>query len=167
MFMGLVRFQARLFSWRRKVDRSATRVAIVGAGVPGASIIREMLRSPASGRCPVVVVDDDVRAHGRSLLGVPVVGSGRELDRVVERFEAREVLVADPGADQTLLRTAMEGAERAKVPRQGAAAGPRAADRSRRPSATSATCRSTTCSVASRSSPTATASWPRSRPAGS
>ena len=35
MFMGLVRFQARLFSWRRKVDRTGTRVAIVGAGLPG------------------------------------------------------------------------------------------------------------------------------------
>lgn len=116
MFMGLVRFQARLFSWRRKVDRSATRVAIVGAGLPGASIIREMLRSPASARCPVVVVDDDVRTHGRSLLGVPVVGAVSDLDRVVERYRAREVLVADPGADQTLLRSAMEGAERAKVP---------------------------------------------------
>jgi FlaA1/EpsC-like NDP-sugar epimerase len=116
MFMGLVRFQARLFSWRRKVDRSATPVAIVGAGGPAASIIREMVRTPASGRTPVVIVDDDVRAHGRSLLGVPVVGSVADLDRVVARFQAREVLVSDPGADQTLLRRAMEGAERAKVP---------------------------------------------------
>ncbi|HWM21855.1 MAG TPA: nucleoside-diphosphate sugar epimerase/dehydratase [Ilumatobacteraceae bacterium] len=116
MFMGLVRFQARLFSWRRKVDRTGTPVAVVGAGVPGASIIREMARSPMSRRYPVVVVDDDVRTHGRSLLGVPVVGSVANLERAIERFRAREVLVADPGADQILLRTAMEAAERAKVP---------------------------------------------------
>jgi FlaA1/EpsC-like NDP-sugar epimerase len=115
-FMGLVRFQARLFSWKRKVDRSATPVAVVGAGVSGASIIREMLGSPASRRSPVVVIDDDVRTQGRSLLGVPVVGGVATLDQVVRRFDAREVLVADPNADQDLLNVAMEGAERAQVP---------------------------------------------------
>ena len=115
-FMGLVRFQARLFSWKRKVDRSATPVAVVGAGVAGASIIREMLGSPASRRSPVVVIDDNVRSQGRSLLGVPVVGRVATLDQIVRRFDAREVLVADPNADQDLLNVAMEGAERAQVP---------------------------------------------------
>jgi FlaA1/EpsC-like NDP-sugar epimerase len=116
MFMGLVRFQARLFSWRRKIDRSATRVAVVGAGAAGAAIIREMQQTAGTGRAPVVVVDDDARAQGRSLLGVPVTGSVEQLDLVVGRFNAKEVLVADPGADQALLRLAMEGAERAGVP---------------------------------------------------
>ncbi|MET0577164.1 MAG: nucleoside-diphosphate sugar epimerase/dehydratase [Ilumatobacteraceae bacterium] len=115
MFMGLVRFQARLFSFRRKVDRSAVRVAIVGAGFSGASIVREMLRTP-SGRAPVVVVDDDVRSHGRSLLGVPVVGSVADLASAVERYGAREVIVADPSASHALLTAAMEQAERAEVP---------------------------------------------------
>jgi FlaA1/EpsC-like NDP-sugar epimerase len=116
MFMGLVRFQARMFSWRRRVDRSATRVAIVGGGTRAAAVIREMQRSPSIARRPVVVVDEDNRVHGRSLLGVPVVGAVADLDHIVHRFQAREVLVADPNADHRLLRTAMEGAERAKVP---------------------------------------------------
>jgi FlaA1/EpsC-like NDP-sugar epimerase len=116
MFMGLARFQVRLFSWRRKTDRTATPVAVVGAGGPGASIIREMQGSPAIGRVPVVVIDDDPRARGRSLLGVPVVGDVATLDQAVERYGAREVVVADPGADQNLLQIAMQGAERARVP---------------------------------------------------
>ncbi len=45
-----------------------------------------------------------------------MVGAVADLDHIVGRFQAREVLVADPNADQRLLRTAMEGAERAKVP---------------------------------------------------
>jgi FlaA1/EpsC-like NDP-sugar epimerase len=116
MFMGLVRFQARLFSWRRKTDHTAVPVAVVGAGAPGASFIREMKGSPAIGRVPVVVVDDDPRAHGRALLGVPVVGGVASLEHAVERFGAREVVVADPSADQNLLQVAMQGAERARVP---------------------------------------------------
>ncbi|MGH9118781.1 MAG: polysaccharide biosynthesis protein [Acidimicrobiales bacterium] len=116
MFIGLVRFQHRLFSWRRKIDRSASRVAVVGAGSAGAAIVREMKRSTDTGLTPVVVIDDDVRKQGRSLLGVPVVGHIATLDRVVERYHADEVLVAVPSADQQLMREVMRGAELAKVP---------------------------------------------------
>jgi CoA-binding domain len=59
MFIGLARFQARLFSWRRRTDRTTTPVAVLGAGGPGPSIIREMQSTPAIGRIAVVVVDDD------------------------------------------------------------------------------------------------------------
>jgi FlaA1/EpsC-like NDP-sugar epimerase len=116
MFIGLVRFQHRLFSWRRKIDRSASRVAVVGAGSAGASIVREMRRSANTGVTPVVVVDDDVRKQGRSLLGVPVVGDIANLGRVVERYRADEVLLAVPSADQQVIRDVMQGAELAKVP---------------------------------------------------
>jgi FlaA1/EpsC-like NDP-sugar epimerase len=116
MFIGLVRFQHRLFSWRRKIDRTASRVAVVGAGSAGASIVREMKRSANTGVAPVVVIDDDVRKQGRSLLGVPVVGDIANLGRVVERFHADEVLLAVPSADRQVIRAVMQGAERAKVP---------------------------------------------------
>jgi FlaA1/EpsC-like NDP-sugar epimerase len=116
MFIGLVRFQHRLFGWRRKIDRSASRVAIVGAGSAGASILREMHRSSDIGLTPVVVVDDDARKQGRSLLGVPVVGDIDHLDRVIERFDADQVLVAMPSADQQLIRTVMKRAEVVRVP---------------------------------------------------
>jgi FlaA1/EpsC-like NDP-sugar epimerase len=116
MFIGLVRFQHRLFSWRRKIDRTASRVAVVGAGEAGAAIVREMKRSSGTGVTPVVVIDDDVRKQGRSLLGVPVVGDIGSLDAVVERYDADEVLMAVPSADQQLIRDVMHGAELAKVP---------------------------------------------------
>jgi FlaA1/EpsC-like NDP-sugar epimerase len=116
MFIGLVRFQHRLFSWRRKIDRSASRVAVVGAGSAGAAIVREMKRSSDTGVAPVVVVDDDVRKQGRSLLGVPVVGDIGTLGRVIERYRADEVLLAVPSADQQMVRVVMHEAELAKVP---------------------------------------------------
>lgn len=116
MFMGLVRFQARLFSFRRKIDLTATPVVVIGAGHAGASIIRDMQRSPESGRQPVAVVDDDGRTHGRALLGVPVVGAVADLPSVVARFRAREALMADPAAHRDDVRAAMEAAECAAVP---------------------------------------------------
>ena len=114
--MGLARFQTRLFGSRRHSDRTATRVALVGAGDAGAAIVREMRRRPDNGRTPVVVVDDDSRKQGRLLLGVPVVGDIAHLDAVVKEYDAEEVLVTIPSANQELLNTIMHGADVANVP---------------------------------------------------
>ena len=114
--MGLVRFQFRLFSLRRQVDQSATRVAVVGAGEAGAALVREMQRRPDNGRTPVVIIDDDLRKQGRLLLGVPVVGDTSHVDAVVAEHRAEEVLVAIPSANQELFSTVVQGAEMAAVP---------------------------------------------------
>ena len=72
--MGVLRFHSRLFAWQRGSKRLGLRVAVIGSRDTGAAAIREMLRSPGAGLVPVAVFDDDPRAHGLSLLGVPVVG---------------------------------------------------------------------------------------------
>jgi FlaA1/EpsC-like NDP-sugar epimerase len=119
MVMGAARFQGRL---RRRSGspspdaHSATRVAIVGAGDAGASIVREMRRQGETDRVPVAIVDDDPRKQGRSMLGVPVVGGIANLPEVVQYFRADEVLVAIPSADQQLINEIMDGAELAGVP---------------------------------------------------
>ncbi len=117
MVMGAARFQGRL---RRRAGSSggtaAARVAIVGAGDAGASIVREMRRQAETDRVPVVIVDDDPHKQGRSMLGVPVVGDIASLPDVVQYFRADEVLVAIPSADQQLINEIMQGAEMAGVP---------------------------------------------------
>ena len=119
MVMGAARFQGRL---RRRSSSatpdtaSATRVAIVGAGDAGATIVREMRRQTETDRVPVAIVDDDPRKQGRSMLGVPVVGDIANLPEVVQYFKADEVLVAIPSAGQQLINEIMDGAELAGVP---------------------------------------------------
>jgi len=116
MLMGFARFQVRLLGSRKQVDRMATRVAVIGAGEAGAAIVREMQRRPDNGRTPVVIVDDDPRKTGRSLLGIPVVAGTETIGEVVREHRAEEVLVAIPSADQELLNTVIMGAELAAVP---------------------------------------------------
>lgn len=116
--MGLARFQARMFGSKRYLDRSATQVVVVGAGSAGATIVREMIRQPDTGRTPVAVVDDNPRKQGRSLMGVPVVGDISKLAAVVKQYGGQEVLVAIPSANQELLHEIMQGAQLAAVPLQ-------------------------------------------------
>jgi len=100
VLQGLVRFQSRLFALRRNQREAGDfglRVAVVGAAANGAHAIREMLASPRAGLVPVVVVDDDARLRGRSLLGVPVAGSIDDLRKLVDQYEVHQVLLAMVG----------------------------------------------------------------------
>jgi FlaA1/EpsC-like NDP-sugar epimerase len=116
MLMAIARFQVRLWGRRPSAGRSATRVAVVGAGEAGAAIVRDLRRLPDNDRVPVVVVDDDPRKQGRSLLGVPVVSGTATLGEIVGRYRADEVLMAIPSADQQVVRAVMQGSEGAGVP---------------------------------------------------
>jgi FlaA1/EpsC-like NDP-sugar epimerase len=117
-FLGGLRFQSRLFAFNRAMVRSdaGLRVAIVGAGKAAASIVREMLDHPNEGLVPVVVIDDDRRKHGLSLLGVPVVSGTDGLAAAVKRFDAQQVVLAVTAADRSLVERVAEGAEAAGVP---------------------------------------------------
>jgi FlaA1/EpsC-like NDP-sugar epimerase len=118
MVMGAARFQGRLRrrSGANADHTAATRVAVVGAGDAGATIVREMRRPVHADRVPVVIVDDDPRKQGRSMLGVPVVGDIANLPAVVAHFRVDEVLVAIPSADQQVINNIMDAAELAAVP---------------------------------------------------
>jgi FlaA1/EpsC-like NDP-sugar epimerase len=117
-FLGGLRFQSRLFAFNRSLARSDTglRIAIVGAGKAAASIVREMLDHPHAGLRPVLVVDDDRRKHGLSLLGVPVVSGTDGLAAAVKRFDAQQVVLAVTDADRALVERVAAGAEAAGVP---------------------------------------------------
>ena len=113
--MGLIRFHSRLFAWQRGSKRLGLRVAVIGSRDAGAAAIREMLRSPGGGLVPVAVFDDDVRAHGLSLLGVPVVGSIDEIPKATGRFTIQQVLLAIPSPSPELVERALRASEQAGV----------------------------------------------------
>ena len=67
--MGLLRFQSRLFSFRRSLDQPGLGVVVIGAGDAGAALVSDMLHSPRAGFRPVAVLDEDLNRHGRSFRG--------------------------------------------------------------------------------------------------
>jgi FlaA1/EpsC-like NDP-sugar epimerase len=117
LLAGATRFQSRLFALRRgQSDQPGLRVVVLGAGESGASLVREMLRSPKAGLMPIAMLDDDPRTHGRHCLGVPVVGSISDLPRVAADTVVHQAVlaVADPPVE--LVRRAADLAELAEIP---------------------------------------------------
>lgn len=117
MLVGAIRFRSRLFAFRRgrEHQRLGLRVAVIGSRSAGAAIVREMLDAPLAGFVPVVVLDDDPASHGRSLLGVPVLGGIDRLAEAVDRFQVHQALLAASSPDKDLVRRAATEAESAGV----------------------------------------------------
>lgn len=115
MATGALRFHSRLFAWQRGSRRTGLRVGIIGSRDAGAAAIREMLRSPGAGLVPVAVFDDEPHEHGRSLMGVPVVGSLADLPAAAERFMIQQVLLAIPNPSPHLVDVALSACEMAGV----------------------------------------------------
>jgi FlaA1/EpsC-like NDP-sugar epimerase/dTDP-4-amino-4,6-dideoxygalactose transaminase len=115
---GGVRFQSRLFALERQRTRAAksVRALIVGAGSPGAALAYELLHTE-SGRDVKVVgfVDDDARLHGRSLRGIPVLGSTGDLEDLCRRNEIDRILIALPGAGREQTKPIVDRALRTEA----------------------------------------------------
>ncbi|MGH2727373.1 MAG: polysaccharide biosynthesis protein [Actinomycetota bacterium] len=117
MAFGAIRFQSRLFSVRRRSAMSEhKRVLLIGAGDAGAMLLRDILRNPSTGLEPVGLIDDDVTKVGRSLHGVPVLGTRSAIPGLVDKLRVDQVLLAIPSATSELVRDIAALSEESDVP---------------------------------------------------
>ncbi|MGH2677418.1 MAG: nucleoside-diphosphate sugar epimerase/dehydratase, partial [Actinomycetota bacterium] len=113
---GAIRFQSRLFAFRRRTDAPEPKqVLIVGAGDAGSMVLRDIVRNSAMGLRPVGIVDDDPRKRGRSLHGVRVVGDRGDIPDLVARMKVDQVLFAIPSARGDVVRDVVACCEQADV----------------------------------------------------
>ena len=75
-----------------------------------------MRRDPRGGLTPVVMLDDDVRKHGRSCSGVLVHGGLDQLVELSRTTELHQVILAVPSATQEMVRRAADLADAADLP---------------------------------------------------
>ena len=116
MLMGLVRFQSRLFSWRRHAGEGGMRVVVIGAGDAGVSLVADMQRNQRAGFHPVAVIDEDRKLHGRSFMGVQILGDLRDLPEVVAAIGANLAVFTETGSDHPTINEAAAIAEQAGIP---------------------------------------------------
>jgi FlaA1/EpsC-like NDP-sugar epimerase len=114
---GTIRFQARLFGFRRREAQVSTkRVLVVGASTAGAMLLQDLLENPHLGFDPVGVVDDDSRKFGLTLRGVRVLGSRAAIPFLVDRLQVDQVLLAIPSATSEIIRDVAALCEESEVP---------------------------------------------------
>ena len=85
------------------------------AATPGPPPSGRCSAAPGPGLVPVAVFDDDPRAHGLSLLGVPVVGCIDDIPEAASRYTIQQVLLAIPSPSPELVERALRASEDAGV----------------------------------------------------
>ncbi|HET6997730.1 MAG TPA: polysaccharide biosynthesis protein, partial [Solirubrobacterales bacterium] len=73
-------------------------VLVIGAGSGGQMVVRELQLNPNLGATAIGFVDDDPRKRGMRMLGLKVLGSTKEIARILDETEPDEVVIAIPSA---------------------------------------------------------------------
>ena len=79
-------------------------ILIVGAGSAGEKILREIIENDHLNYRVVGFLDDDPRKQGRSIHGIPILGTLPETPRIVEKHGISEILIAIPSATGDQIR---------------------------------------------------------------
>lgn len=78
--------------------RIRSRILIYGAGVAGVTLLRRVRSDTACGVEVVAFVDDDPAKRNAIVQGVPVGGTGGDLELAIQRYRADEIWIAAPSA---------------------------------------------------------------------
>jgi FlaA1/EpsC-like NDP-sugar epimerase len=114
-----VRIRGELF--RENTGQLRTGILIYGAGASGAELVHEI----HSNRCTRYAVkgflDDDPLKHGAVILGVPVLGTGRDAFSIVQELNRRgpvveEIIIAMRSATGKQMREALANCRAARIP---------------------------------------------------
>jgi FlaA1/EpsC-like NDP-sugar epimerase len=115
--LGGIRLTGRLYRelWHPKREK---RVLIYGAGDAGAMIVRDMKNNPFYDYEPVGFVDDNPAKVGQWIHGVRVLGTRRDLAKVIVEEAPHTLLAAMPRVEAVTLREIVKALEPFKVPIQ-------------------------------------------------
>jgi FlaA1/EpsC-like NDP-sugar epimerase len=106
---------------RRTYNKKQSNVLIYGAGAAAVTILKELKANPALQYKVVGLLDDDRSKRGMSLMGAPVIGTGRDLARLAVRYIRRGdplqlVLIAMPSASGREMQDAVSNCRMAGIP---------------------------------------------------
>ena len=112
-FVGVAKFSPRIAEEcrRKKIATPRKKVLIVGAGETGVGVLREIRNHPEKGYQPVGFIDDDPRKVGKTIQGLDVLGTTRELTYLVRRQQIEEVVIAMPSMPGNKVRKIIQQCE--------------------------------------------------------
>jgi FlaA1/EpsC-like NDP-sugar epimerase len=124
LFIAAVRFAPQLYTdafVKTSFKADGKGILIYGAGVAGTMLVRELRNSPSLGYSLIGFLDDDLSKRDLTLMGVPVLGTGRDAAQVVRRHarnqcKIEEIVIAIPSANDRQLQEVLANCKAAGIP---------------------------------------------------
>ena len=110
----LLRDTTFLVSFLRKQARPRKRMLLIGAGAAGEQILRELIGNPHLRAEAVGLLDDNAEKVGKSIHGVPVLGTVDRIEEIDVDFD--EILIACPSATGAQMKRIVAACERTGKP---------------------------------------------------
>jgi len=95
VMLSLSRLSFRLFDEGiRKGNHSGKPTLIYGAGIGGQMIVREIEKNHTLGLSLVGLIDDNPRKHKRKIMGYPVFGSQKGLEKIIKKHHIQQIIIS-------------------------------------------------------------------------
>jgi FlaA1/EpsC-like NDP-sugar epimerase len=103
------------FYFFKKMKEGLKRVLIIGAGDAGEMLLREMKQNPKMAFDPIGFLDDDPDKKGRRIHNVPVLGKIEEVEKIVQKKNVQEIIIAIPSITGKGMRGIVDQCKRAGI----------------------------------------------------
>ena len=104
VFTVCIRFACRLLSgfnsyMNRNISKANERIMVIGAGVAGRMIVKELAETDKLQSKVICLIDDNPAKKGCLLEGVPVVGDRKDIISAAESYGIDKIIFAIPSGD--------------------------------------------------------------------
>jgi len=96
-------------------EQGKRRLLVIGAGLAGQGLVRELRQNPDLDMVAVGYLDADGSKHQQCFQGVPVLGGPNELVCLCQRYEINEVIIAIPSASAKSMKRLVAICQQADV----------------------------------------------------
>jgi FlaA1/EpsC-like NDP-sugar epimerase len=103
MLVGGIRFAYRCLRRVRyayfephRNSKDYKRVMIIGGGVAGALLIKELKGSAKLNMLPVAIIDDDPAKQKKQLDGIPILGNSEQIVQIAQKKKIDDIIIAIP-----------------------------------------------------------------------
>ena len=101
-----------LLNSQQRASNQGAPVLLYGAGRHGVAAASELFDDPDSGLRPIGFIDEDPTQKGRRVRGLPVLGTPRDLDKLVPQHGVKAVLLTMPHIEDARLAETAGACER-------------------------------------------------------
>ncbi|MCR9203374.1 MAG: polysaccharide biosynthesis protein [Halobacteriovoraceae bacterium] len=112
LLMGGGRLSYRIFrdtsDYGTNVSKGRNKLLIIGAGHGGERLFREIRKNPILNLHVIGFIDDSPAFLNRTIHGVPVLGTSKDLPKVIQETHVQKVYIAIPSADSKTIRSIYE-----------------------------------------------------------